>query len=180
MAAIAQCVPPRISFNELELQNWNSHRISYRNVELVKNLLDSAQVEVTFWGAKVVRVQTDTTSLDTLASKLLIEASTRRIDSVDHDVNYPGCEVEGIPISDIERTAWARIESKIQQFYATADVEVQNSNYFTQLLVYLRELIDNIKWYLTPRGFVDYPESWPHISRSLIDQSEISRRINTA
>lgn len=92
----------------------------------VKNLLDTAQVKTTFWGSRVVEVNgfSGSVYLDDVARKILT-AGYQRSDADD--------------LLPAERIAGVEIVRKLKDFYRVSDTQIQNSNFFTKFLNFIRE-----------------------------------------
>ena len=92
----------------------------------VKNLLDKAQAETTFWGSRVIKVQgfTGSVYLDDVAKKILEAGRTR-------------CRADDL--TPEERVAGIEIVGKLQNFYQMTDKQIQNSCFLTRFFCWIRE-----------------------------------------
>lgn len=93
---------------------------------VVKNLVDAAQVKTTFWGSRVVEVNgfTGSAYLEDIARKIL-RAGSQRSGADD--------------LLPAERIAGVEIVRKLEGFYRISDTQIQNSNFFTKFLNWIRE-----------------------------------------
>lgn len=92
----------------------------------VKNLINTAQVKTTFWGSRVVEVNgfTGSVSLEDIARKIL-RTGRQRSDADD--------------LLLAERIAGVETVRKLEGFYRISDTQIQNSNFFTKFLNWMRE-----------------------------------------
>jgi len=92
----------------------------------VKNLLDTAQVKTTFWGSRVVMVNgfTGSVYLEDIARKILTTGRQRS----DADDLLPAEQIAGV-----------ETVRKLEDFYRIGDTQIQNSNFFTKFLNWIRE-----------------------------------------
>ena len=92
----------------------------------VKDLIDVAQPKTTFWGSRVVEVNgfTGSVYLDDIARKILRTSGLRS----DADDLLPA-----------ERIAGVEIVKKLEGCYRITDTQIQNSNFFTRFLNWIRE-----------------------------------------
>lgn len=95
-------------------------------LDTVKNLIDTAQAKTTFWGSRVVEVNgfTGSVYLDDIANKIL-RAGNHRSDADD--------------LTPAERIAGVEVVRKLENFYRVTDIQIQNSNFFTKFLNWIRE-----------------------------------------
>lgn len=95
-------------------------------LETVKNLIDSAQAKTTFWGSRVVEVNgfTGSVYLEDIADKVL-KASEERVDADDLTLK--------------ERIMGIGVVRKLVGFYQVTDAEIQDSNFLTRFLNWIRE-----------------------------------------
>ena len=92
----------------------------------VNNLLDTAQVKTTFWGSRVVEVNgfTGSVYLEDIARKILRTGSERS---------------EADNLLPAERIAGLEIVRKLVGFYRISDKQIQNSNFLTKFINWVRE-----------------------------------------
>jgi hypothetical protein len=95
-------------------------------LNVVKNLINTTQSKITFWGGRVVEADgyTGSVYLDDLARKVY-SAARQRSDADD--------------LTPAERISGIEIVRKVQNFYLVTETGFQNSNFFTRLLNFLRE-----------------------------------------
>ncbi|MCB1111180.1 MAG: hypothetical protein H7A37_00590 [Chlamydiales bacterium] len=105
-------------------------------MEEFKKLLDTAQVKTTFWGSRVVEVNgfSGSVYLDDVARKIINQRS---------DAN------DLLPTKQMARFA---ITEKLRGFYNDSDTKIQNSNFFTKFLNWIREF--SLLPY-TPRFYIE-------------------------
>lgn len=96
------------------------------HLESIKNLIDIASTKTTFWGSRVVKVNgfTGSVYLDDIANKI-VRAGNQRSDADD--------------LTPEERIAGVEVVRKLENFYRVTDIQIQNSNFFTKFLNWIRE-----------------------------------------
>ena len=92
----------------------------------VKEIVENAEVKTTFWGSRVVVVKgfSGSVYLDDIAH-LIICAGNKRSDADD--------------LLPEERILGLKIVRKLEDFYSESDKQIQNSNFFTKFLNWIRE-----------------------------------------
>lgn len=130
----------------------------------VKDLLDTAQTRVNFWGTRVVELPGDdgcfcgcvcndgSVSLDSLAGRVLNIARQR-------------CEADDL--QPAERIAGMDIVRALRNFYQVTDAQTNDSNFFTRFLVWIREF--NFLPYTT-RFFLERSTEFMAYSEEKFDQ----------
>lgn len=95
-------------------------------LDVVKNLIDSAHATTTCWGSRLVEVDgfTGSVYLDDIARKVLI-ASHQRCDADD--------------LTTAERISGVETVKKLQKFYRDTDIEIQSANPITKLFNFIIE-----------------------------------------
>lgn len=118
-----------------QLHNLSPHRILD-----IKNLVDKANVEITFWGSPVVSVAGfESAYIDDIATRILV-LSQLRFNVADSN-----------PLSPGERIAGLEIVKKLKEFYIISDREIKNSNFFSKLLKWIGSFFN-----ITPYGGVRF------------------------
>lgn len=123
-----------------------------RQLEVVRDLMETAEVKTSFWGSRVVEVEgySGSVYLDSLAER--VQRTVYARDSMDY--LRPG-----------ERIAGIEIVRKLQQFYIETDNQIESSNCLTRLFNWIREF-----------SFVPYYSSRFYIQGNVIQKFQTYSR----
>jgi hypothetical protein len=104
--------------------------LDFSKLEDLEKELHKATVEITFWGARVVRFESGLyIKLDTLA-RMALRASYQY--SEDNDVTRE------------QRVAGIKISERLIDFYKCTDKAIKEFNFFTRFLCFFREFFSSI------------------------------------